>query len=143
MNSTSYMFSFVLGLIVVIVFLVVLNSRFNFVGNLFNRDTNRVAVNQPTPSPAPSVTLVPTTGQNQPTARPTQRPTAAPQILGRTSPAARPTAQPTQAVQNNQRAAQPSQTRTVTQIPNTGSPTAVIAVLPALLALGVKLRKLS
>ena len=75
MNSTSYMFSFVLGLVVVIVFLVVLNSRFNFVGNLFqNRDANRITANQPTPEPSVTVTPGVTGVQSRPTAVPTRIP---------------------------------------------------------------------
>ncbi|MBI1862588.1 hypothetical protein HYS00_00540 [Candidatus Microgenomates bacterium] len=77
MNSTSYMFSFVLGLIVVIVFIVVLNSRFHFVNNVFKTSGSTVAVISPTPEP--TITAFPTqaaVAQARPTTRPTAVPTA-------------------------------------------------------------------
>lgn len=150
MNSTSYMFSFVLGLIVVIVFLVVLNSRFHFVDNLFQADRSaRVASVSPTPRPSATPAAQ---ARNNPTVAPTRKPTTAPRqnntgrILGQTSPTAttpKPTAkpQPTLIAQNNTQ--NNTQTRNVTQIPNTGFPTIALALIPAGLFAGIRLRKTS
>lgn len=155
MNNTSYVFSFVLGLIVVIVFLVVLNSRFHFVDGLFQgKPATSVAVVSPTPKPSltPAPTMV-AKAQTRPTTMPTRKPTITPRqsnsgrVLGQTSPAAattpRPTItpQPTLIAQNS--AQGQSQPQNVTRIPNTGLPTFILALIPAGLFTGIKLRKSS
>lgn len=145
------MFSFVLGLIVVIVFLIVLNTRFNFVGNMFRANNGRgVAVVSPTPrptaQPVPTTAAVartlptaqPTVRQTRqnvtPTSRPTALPTRVPTVMARANPTTAPTT-PNAAVQ--------SQVRGVNQIPNTGFPTEAIPLLAGAIYTGIRLRKMS
>lgn len=146
MNNTSYMFSFVLGLIVVIVFLVVLNSRFHFVDNLFQADRGaRVASVSPTPKPS----ITPSAqARSNPTMEPTRQPTVTPRqntsgrILGQTSPPAT-TPKPTDKPRPAFIAQNTTQSRNIAQIPNTGFPTLALAFIPAGLFAGFRLRKTS
>lgn len=120
MDSFNKVLSFVLGLIVVIVFIVVLSNRLNLGNKLLP-----FRQSSPTPTPktvAKGTTPTPTVGFFQPTTQP--------QAKGGQQAGQQPTQQPAQ-----------GQKGTVKSIPATGSPTEALLILNSALLLGFYLRR--
>jgi hypothetical protein len=111
MGSFNKVLSFILGLVVVIVFIIVLSRRLNFSKNFLPFQSTTPTV---TPIAKKDVVPTPTLGF--------YRITPQPQTKG------------------GQQAVQP-QTGTVKSIPSTGSPTAILLALNSTLFLGFYLRR--
>ncbi len=76
MEQFNKALSFILGLVVVAVFIVVASGKFNFKNALFPK--SQVATNGITPTVTPKPTSKPWFSFNQPTAKPTPKPTSVP-----------------------------------------------------------------
>ena len=136
MEQFNKALSFVLGLVVVAVFIVVASGKFNFKG--FSLPKSKTTLNI-TPTVTPYVTPKPTSKPwfsfNQPTAKPTAKPTNVPKINKYSKGAAQ------QQSQQDPNYRSYSGSNVPTSIPNTGVPIVLFPLFGTSLLTGIFLRK--
>ena len=130
MDNFNRTISFILGLVVVVVFLAVISGRIDLRGRLLNatKGINLLSSNKTTPTPTPtpkniisSVTVAPQVNTNYQTNKPIVQPTKTNQ---------------TQITQNNY-------SQNPKTIPNTGSPTLLLPLAFSALMMGIGMRRKS
>jgi len=140
MEQFNKALSFILGLVVVAVFIVVASGKFNLKGFSFS---NTKTTAQVTPTVTSNVTPKPTSKPwfsfNQttvkPTAKPTPKPTVVPKITAKTGSVYSPVSQ------QNPNYHSYSGTNTPTSIPNTGVPIVLFPLFGTSLLTGIFMKK--